>query len=335
MNASLVGETTTAGSILIYGATGYTGTLIAEQAARAGLNITIGGRDSGRVVALAKRLGVPSAVFDTTDQAMAADFLKPFNVLLNVAGPFRHTAEPLMRASLDAGTHYLDTTAEFATYELASSFDAAARQAGVMIMSGVGWDVVPTDSLAVYVAQRAVDPVSLTIAIRIAGGFSRGSLASAAGIEDTHPMVRRAGLLVSAPPQASRAFDMGHGTEEYALASMGDLITGHHSTGLSNIEVFLRTDSGFHDHDKSDSGPTARERSVGRYHALAVVTERSGQSIQARIDTPNGYTFTQLSSVEVARRAAAGTVRPGFQSPAAVYGHDLATSIATTTITDL
>lgn len=145
-------EKTPAGSILIYGATGYTGTLISEHATRTGLEITIGGRNPARVAALAKRLDAPAVVFDATDRAEAARSLAPFDVLLNVAGPFRHTAEPLMRASLDSKTHYLDTTAEFATFELARSFDAAARQAGVMIMSGVGWDVVPTDSLALYVS---------------------------------------------------------------------------------------------------------------------------------------------------------------------------------------
>lgn len=328
-------STTSAGRILIYGATGYTGTLIAEQAARIGLKITIGGRDPKRVAALAERLDAPAVVFDATDRAEAARSLEPFDVLLNVAGPFRHTAAPLMRASLDAKTHYLDTTAEFPTFELARSFDAAARQAGVMIMSGVGWDVVPTDSLALYVAQRAEEPVSLTIAIRIAGGFSRGSLASATEIEAVPPMVRRSGLLVPAPSRQRRTFDMGNGTEEYTLASMGDLITGHHSTGLSNIEVYLRTDSGFTELDQPLPGPTVQERGEDRYRALAEVTERSGRTIRARIDTPNGYTFTQLSSVEVARRAATGTVRPGFQSPAAVYGHELATSIVTTTITDI
>ncbi|MFC7376880.1 saccharopine dehydrogenase family protein [Brachybacterium sp. GCM10030268] len=328
-------ETTPTGNILIYGATGYTGTLIAEHATRAGLQITIGGRNPARVAALAEQLDSPAVVFDAADADQAVRALEPFDVLLNVAGPFRHTAEPLMRASLDSGTHYLDTTAEFETFTTAASFDDAARRAGVMIMSGVGWDVVPTDSLAVYVAQRAVEPISLRIAIRIAGGFSRGSLESAAGIENSRTLVRRSGLLVPAPPETTRTFDSGDGAEEYTLASMGDLVTGHHSTGLGDIEVYLRTDSGFPDRDEFVSGPTAHERSQDRYHALAEVTEHRGKTVRARIDTPNGYTFTQLSSVEVARRAAAGEVRPGFQSPASVYGHQLATSIYSTTITDL
>lgn len=325
----------TTGRILIYGATGYTGTLIAEHAADRGLDITIGGRDPDKVHALADRLGTPSAVFEATDVEAAAEALGPFDVLLNVAGPFRVTAEPLMRAAVRSRTHYLDTTAEFATYALAASMDEAAKAAGVMVMSGVGWDVVPTDSLALHTARRVADPVHLALAIRVTGGFSRGSLSSAASIEATGPLTRQSGALREALTTRPRWFDVGAGDEEYTLASMGDLVTAPHSTGIGDIHVYLRTDSGFPDLDETASGPSSEERAQGRYGAVAEVRGRDGQIARSRIDTPNGYTFTQLSSVEIAARTAAGVFVPGFQSPASVHGPTLATSIADTTITDL
>jgi short subunit dehydrogenase-like uncharacterized protein len=325
----------TTGRIMIYGATGYTGTLIAEHAAARGLDVTIGGRDPDKVHTLAERLGTPSAVFEATDVEAATAALRPFDVLLNVAGPFRITAEPLMLAAVQSRTHYLDTTAEFPTYALAESMDASAKQAGVMMMSGVGWDVVPTDSLALHTARRVTDPVHLALAIRVTGGFSRGSLSSAATIEATGPLTRQAGTLRDASKAKPRWFDVGSGDEEYTLASMGDLVTAQHSTGIDDIEVYLRTDSGFPDLDESASGPSAEERAQGRYGAVAEVRGRDGQIARSRIDTPSGYNFTQLSSVEIAARTAAGTFSPGFQSPASVHGPTLATSIADTTITDL
>lgn len=325
----------TAGRILIYGATGYTGTLIAEHAADRGLNITVAGRNSDKVHRLADRLGVPSSVFEAGDVEAAATALASFDVLLNVAGPFRVTAEPLMRAAVQSRTHYLDTTAEFAIYQLAASMDDAAKRAGVMVMSGVGWDVVPTDSLALHTARRVTDPEQLTLAIRVTGGFSRGSLASAASIGAIGPLTLQSGTLREASADGSRWFDAGAGDEEYTLASMGDLVTAQHSTGVDTIAVYLRTDSGFPDLDETAQGPSAEEREQGRYGAVAEVRGPGGQTARSRIDTPSGYNFTQLSSVEIAARAAAGIFSPGFQSPASVYGPTLATSIADTTITDL
>lgn len=321
--------------VLVYGATGYTGRLIAAHARERGLGIIVAGRSPERVGELSEELGVPGRVFGLEDPARVVEGLDGVAGVLNVAGPFRDTAEVLMRAGIQAGVHYLDTTAEFATYELAESVGADAERAGVMVMSGVGWDVVPTDSLAVHTAARVANPERIAIALRITGGFSRGSLASAAGIGGLGSLVRDAGQLVRLPAPETRVFDLGHGEEEYTLAPMGDLITAQRSTGIANIRVYMRTDAGaLPSADDDKVGPTAEERAQGRYEALAEVTGRDGRVARSVISTPTGYTFTQHSSVEVARRVAAGDHTAGFQSPASAYGA-LATSVADTWITDL
>ena len=323
------------GRLLIYGATGYTGRLVAERAVQIGLDVTVAGRDAGRVRDLAGSLGVDSRVFDVDDAGAVRDALQDVDCVLNVAGPFRHTARQLMDAAIEAGVHYLDTTAEFGTFALAQSKDAEASRAGVMIMSGTGWDVVPSDSLALHTARRVPGAEKLTIALRVTGGFSRGSVASSAGIEDLGTLVRRSGELTRLDAAATRSFDFGNGPEDCVPVPMGDLITGLRSTGIGNIEVFLGTDAGFPDVDDDSAGPTADERGQGRYLALAEVTGRGGQVARSLIDTPTGYTFTQLSSVEIARRVLDGQFTAGFQSPASAYGPELATSIADTTIVDL
>lgn len=323
------------GRLLIYGATGYTGRLVAERAVQIGLDVTVAGRDAGKVRELAGVLGVASRVFDVDDVDAVRSALQDVDCVLNVAGPFRHTARQLMDAAIEAGVHYLDTTAEFETFALAESKDAEASRAGVMVMSGTGWDVVPSDSLALHTARRVPDAEKLTIALRVTGGFSRGSLASSAGIEDLGTLVRRSGELTRLDAGATRSFDFGNGLEDCVPVPMGDLITGLRSTGIGNIEVFLGTDAGFPDVDDASAGPTADERSQGRYLALVEVTGRNGQVARSLIDTPTGYTFTQLSSVEIARRVLDGQFTAGFQSPASAYGPELATGIADTTIVDL
>ncbi|MFC4630743.1 saccharopine dehydrogenase family protein [Promicromonospora alba] len=323
------------GRLLVYGATGYTGRLVAERAVQIGLDVTVAGRDAGKVRELAGVLGVASRVFDVDDVDAVRSALQDVDCVLNVAGPFRHTARQLMDAAIEAGVHYLDTTAEFETFALAESKDAEASRAGVMVMSGTGWDVVPSDSLALHTARRVPDAEKLTIALRVTGGFSRGSLASSAGIEDLGTLVRRSGELTRLDAGATRSFDFGNGPEDCVPVPMGDLITGLRSTGIGNIEVFLGTDAGFPDVDDASAGPTADERSQGRYLALVEVTGRNGQVARSLIDTPTGYTFTQLSSVEIARRVLDGQFTAGFQSPASAYGPELATGIADTTIVDL
>jgi short subunit dehydrogenase-like uncharacterized protein len=323
------------GRLLIYGATGYTGRLVAERAVHIGLDVTVAGRDPGRVGELADALGVQAHVFEVDDTGAVREALQDIDCLLNVAGPFRNTARPLMDACIEAGVHYLDTTAEFATFALAESKDDEAIRAGVMVMSGTGWDVVPSDCLTLHTALRVRDAEKVTVALRVTGGFSRGSLASSVGIEKLGTLVRQSGELTRLEKAETRSFDFGSGPEECAPAPMGDLITGLKSTGIGNIEVFLRTDAGFPDAGDSSAGPTADERAQGRYLAFAEVTGRDGHVARSLIDTPTGYTFTQLSSVEIARRVLAGQFTAGFHSPASAYGPGLATSIADTRITDL
>ncbi|WP_211282634.1 saccharopine dehydrogenase family protein [Amycolatopsis keratiniphila] len=318
------------GRLLVYGATGYTGRLVARRAVAIGLDVVVAGRDPDRVDELANELDVEGRTFEASE---AREALEDIDCLLNVAGPFRHTARPLMDACLDSGVHYLDTTAEFDTFVLAESLDRRASRAGIMLMSGTGWDVVPCDCLALHTARRVAEPEKVTIALRVTGGFSRGSLASSAGIEELGTLVRRSGELVRLDTATPRTFDFGAGPEKCLPVPMGDLITASRSTGLADIEVYLGTDDGFP--ATTTDGPTAEERARGHYHALAEVTGRDGQIARSLITTPTGYTFTQHSSVEIARRVLAGQFTAGYRTPASAYGAELATSIDGTTVTDL
>jgi len=327
---------TTTPALLVYGATGYTGRLVAEEAARRGLHVAVAGRDAAKVDALAARLGVPGRTFALDDPATVRQALRGVRVLLNVAGPFELTAEQLIDACIAEGVHYLDTTAELATYRLAEGRSAAATEAGVMLAPGVGWDVVPSDAVAVHAAGRVARPVGLRVALKVTGGFSRGSVSSAAGIGDLLGLVRVGGELVRVPEQAPATFDLGTGPEEFVPVPMGDLVTAWHSVGVGDIEVFMRSDGSIPAPGEDlPEGPTQAERDAGRYWALAEVTDADGTVVRSAIETPTGYTYTQLSAVEAARRVLAGEHPAGFRSPSSAFGPDFATSIADSRITDL
>ena len=196
-------------TLLIYGATGYTGRMAAERAKALGVRFEIAGRNHARLAAIAAQLDVPYRVFDI--DADVAESLSGISVLLNFAGPFAYTAEPLMRACIRAGVDYLDITAEINVYRLAEQLGVEAASHHVMLLPGVGWDVVPADSLAVHVAKRVEEPFALSIALQVPGSMSRGSAMSVSEIMGAGVMARVDGEMVAAPDATPRHFEFGEG----------------------------------------------------------------------------------------------------------------------------
>lgn len=324
-------------ALLIYGVTGYTGRMVALQAKEAGLDFIIAGRDPGRLAALAEELDVPYRAFGLDDGAAVRQGLKDVAVVLNCAGPFARTAEPLMRACIAAGAHYLDITAEINVYRLAERLHDEAAAAGVLLMPGVGWDVVPTDCLAVHVARRVEAPVSLRIALQVAGSMSRGSAISAGEIIAAGLMARVDGVLIPTPDAQPALFDFGDGPVACAPLAFGDLVTAWRSTAIPDIAMFVNvTGDAFPGGDlsKLPDGPSREERDGQRARAVAEVTGADGSVARSVIETVNGYTYTPLASVEAARRALGGEARAGFETPARLFGAGFAESIPGTTTFD-
>lgn len=322
-------------TLLIYGATGYTGRMAAERAKALGLDFAIAGRNQQRLASLAAQLDVPYRIFDS--DADAAVSLSGVSVLLNFAGPFAHTAEPLMRACIKAGVDYLDITAEINTYRLAEKLGAEASANHVMLLPGVGWDVVPTDSLAVHVARRIKEPVALSIALHVPGSMSRGSAMSVGEIIGAGVLARVDGQLIATPDAAPRHFDFGQGAVMCAPLSFGDLVTGWHSTGIPNIAMYVHiAGDAFPEGDLSQlpDGPTPEQRDAHRARAVVEVIGVDGAVARSGIETVNGYSYTPLAAVEAARRVMGGERRPGFATPALIFGGGFAQSIAGTVITD-
>ncbi|GAB2464495.1 short subunit dehydrogenase-like uncharacterized protein [Conyzicola lurida] len=334
-------------TVLIYGATGYTGQLVAREAVRRGLPTIVAGRDAAKVARLADELGVDGRAFDLADSEATREGLRGITVVLNAAGPFAITAAPLLAAALELGVHYLDTTAELGAFLHSEAADAAAITAGAMVMSGTGWDVVPSDTLAARTAARVTDPVSLMLALKIFVGtpgeripllFSQGSITSAAGFADYTGSVRVDGAITRREDAEPREVDFGFGPEDVTPAPMGDLVTGWKSTAIPNIEVFIAGGIPAPSEiagENTPAGPDAADRAIGRARVYAKVVGSDGSSAEGIVDTPTGYGFTQLAAVEIVSRVLAGDFVPGFQTPASAYGADLLTSIGDSVFIDL
>jgi short subunit dehydrogenase-like uncharacterized protein len=345
---------------LIYGATGYTGSLVAREAARRGLRPVLAGRDAGRVAGLAGELGLEHRTFPLDAPDIVAAGVRGLPVVLNCAGPFSRTARPLADACLKAGAHYLDITGEAALLEAQAARDGEARAAGVVLLPGAGFDVVPTDCLAAHLKRRLPTATRLALAFRSAGRLSRGTaLTALEGVADGG-LVRKGGVLTRVPAAwKTRAIDFGDGRPAKAITiPWGDVATAYHSTGIGDVEVYLAAPRGLRVAARltryfgwllrrkavqawigrriraGPPGPTEGERRANRCQMWGAVADPAGRTAVARQETPDGYALTVEAALAAVSRVRAGAVAPGYHTPATAFGPDFVLELPGVTRTD-
>ncbi|MGE5344523.1 MAG: saccharopine dehydrogenase NADP-binding domain-containing protein, partial [Acidithiobacillales bacterium] len=152
--------------LLIYGASGYTGRLIAAAALREGLRPVLAGRRPEGVEPLAKALSCRSLCFPLADPDLVARMVEPFDALLLAAGPFSRTSAVALEACLRAKTAYLDITGEIDVFEACFARHGDAVKAGIPVLPGTGFDVVPSDCLAAVLAGELPGARHLQLAFR-------------------------------------------------------------------------------------------------------------------------------------------------------------------------
>lgn len=332
-------------NVLIYGASGYSGQLIAEHAAAKGARPIMAGRDPAKIQPLAERLRCAHRIVGLDDARKLDEALQGVDVVLNCAGPFSRTAAPMVDACLRTKTHYLDITGEIEVLEALAARDDAAKTAGVMLLPGVGFDVVPTDCLAVHLARRLEDATELTLAFAGAAKLSHGTMVTM--IENVGAgAVRRNGEIVRVPP-AWKTMDVDFDglLRTCVTIPWGDVSTAFHSTGIPNIEVFLAAPASARRFLKAsrfvgallrtgpmqrfllgrvpEGGPDETTRASGETRIWGRVTSAGGKTVEAHLRTPEAYQTTVLTAFIIAQRAARGDAPIGFQTPAKAYGPDL------------
>jgi len=325
-------------TLLIYGASGYTGRMASHHASHLGLEFIVSGRaGSTKTKDLALQLNVEFRLFDVTEPERIDTAFEGISVLLNCAGPFMITAEPLMAACIRKGVHYLDIAAELDSYQLAEKNDCVAKAANVMLLPGCGGSVAMLGCLAGKAVERVQYPSSIDISLYVAGSLSRGSAISASTNLTAECLQRVNGELVKQESTdiIELDFDNGEGSVTNYPVTLPDIITIWKSTKVRNIRTFVHAagdafPSG--DFASLPDGPTEEQREATPYHAAVNVTADDGTITRAVLHTVNGYTFTGLASAEAAGKVLAGTARPGFQTPAVVFGNDFAETIGTSQI---
>ncbi len=335
------------GNFLIYGANGYTGELITRYAVDRGMKPIIAGRNEAAIKALADKHGLEYRVFSLDETAKLDAALNEVATVIHCAGPFSLTSRQMGEACIRTKTHYTDITGEIAVFEACALADQKAKDAGIMVMPGVGFDVVPSDCLAMHLKNRLPSATHLTLGWYGLGRMSHGTQATMTMNVGKGGAVRRDGKIMPVPAAwRTREVDFGNGVVKNAVTiPWGDVSTAFHSTGIPNIEVYtvvpasaikamkmsryigwlLETGPAqrYLQSKIKPGGPSDAERAKGKTLLWGEASDDAGNRVESRMQCPEGYTTTALAALNITEKILAGNFTAGFQTPAKAYGADL------------
>ncbi len=348
-------------NFLLYGANGYTGDLIARLAGTYGLSPILAGRSEHKIRPLAEELGYDYRIFDLSDSTAMDKALGEVPVVLHAAGPFERTARPMMEGCFRTGTHYLDITGEITVFEMGRRLDKKAKEAGILLMPGTGFDVVPTDCMALHLKEQLPDATELKLAFSaLGGGVSHGTATTMAENLGESGAVRKDGKIIRVPTGHKTRWVPFQEKERFCMTiPWGDVSTAYYTTGIPNIETYMGIAPSSYKYvklqryfgwllrsslvrnfvksriDKRPAGPSEEQRKNSKSLVWGMVRNEGGEERQARFSGPEGYTLTAHMSLIITKRVIEGQAPAGFQTPAAAYGADLIMELEGTQRQDL
>ena len=335
-------------SFLLYGSYGYTGSLIAKLAVQRGLRPTLAGRDEEKLRLQALSLDLDYLPLTLDNPGQLAETLRDYPLVLHCAGPFSKTSTPMVEACLWTGTHYLDITGEITVFETLAALDEMAKKVGAMLLPGVGFDVVPTDCLALHLKNRLPTATHLALGLLSVGGaVSRGTALTGLERLTGWGAVRHQGKITPVPlGHRIRPFDFGRGPRPASAIPWGDVSTAWYSTGIPNIGVYnanfgrlgllmrwawlfapLLSNKPVSSLLKGIvrarfKGPTQAQNQNGKVLVSGEVMDANGVRVRSRLQTPEAYQTTALTALAAVEKVLAGEAKPGFQTPAKAFGAD-------------
>lgn len=343
-------------TIIIYGSYGYTGKIIALECKAKNLAVILAGRDKQALQKQSEETEYPYEVVDISDSIALKNLLRKGAIVIHCGGPFQFTAKAMADACLETKTHYTDITGEHQVFELLAGYDQRGKEAGITIMPGTGFDVVPSDCLALHLKNRLPMATHLQLAFTMSkGGLSRGTSRTMTEGLGNGSLIRKDGKLTPIH-LGERVLEIDFGAFKTSTLNIpwGDISTAWRSTGIPNIEVYtgatasmirnakmskyfnwlLRTrwvkNYMLKKVDQKPAGPSEEKRNSGRSFLWGKVWDASGKECISRLETLSGYTLTAKTAVLIAEKILGGNFKSGYQTPAMAYGADLIMEIETT-----
>ncbi len=341
-------------SIVLYGATGFTGKLVATELARRDVGFTLAGRNAGKLAVLAAEHGVPWQAAAAGDTRALRDLLADASVVINCAGPFTLAGYALPTAAAETGTHYIDSTGEQTFMQrLFETLGPAAEKSGAALVPGMGFDYVPGDCIARIVC-RDVEPVdSLVLAYQVEGfGMTRGTMRSALEMLGGDTVVYRDGRWSPEPRGIQRSwfdFPAPLGRQRMTRYPAGEVITVPRHTKVRNVTTMLTASTSIPDEraqalmtytepligaalrtplrgllntaiGKLPEGPSEESRRGARFTICAVATGADGRVANGSVNGTDIYGLTAVALGWAAERMAdPGYDRAGALGPAAAF----------------
>lgn len=332
-------------SVLVYGATGFSGRTITQRLVEAGHDVIVAGRNEARIRPFAEALGVPWRVFGLSHPPTLANGLRDVAIVMHAAGPYLETAPAMIEACIAAGVHYLDVSGEWPVFAFAQRMGPMAAAAGVMLMPGVGFWIAVSDCLLARAAQATPEATTLRLACSLPTTVSRGTFDSSIGLMTGKVIVRRNGEVVAVPfGHRRRHFNFGDGARLCQAFSWPDVITAQQSTGVANFEAYFEMPVPFRTAWKAGAqladlhgepytravvspvravwpqAPTAAESA--RINMVVEAVDPWRRSRFFGLQTIDGYLVTDRTASAAVSNILSGVHRPGFQTPSAVFGVD-------------
>ncbi len=329
--------------ILVYGANGYMGKLFTKIALSQNLPLVLAARKDF-ITAIEKR------IFSLENIPAIVEQLYDVCLVVNLAGPFQATNKPIIKACLQSKTHYIDIAGEVAELETTYAFNEAAIIAGIMLMPGAGFGVVPTDIAASLAAQKIENPTHLTIAYATQGGASRGTLKTV--LKDINkPGVQLVnGKFTEAMP-ATSSFTFEHGSKKIKTVYnpwRADLFTARLTTKIQNISTYANFPGFVEKMMKGKllwlrnlilnnllfllpEGPSQKQLAKGSTIIYAETTNAKKEKAVVLVNGPEAYQFTAQCLLAICNRVLAHNFQLGFQT-GAIYGVALIEDIDKVTI---
>jgi len=336
---------------VLYGAYGFTGRLILDYAIALGLRPVVAGRSPEKLAETARAHGLEHVAASVDDADALTRMLGGARLVLNAAGPFGATAVPLMHACLKTGTRYVDIGGDVSVLEKQLELAEAFERARIAAVLAVGFDVVPTDYAAKWVAfddGKLVDGAEeIRLGLSLPLSMSRGS--ARAFVDEVHQgtLITRDGALRRVRPLAHTSmFDYGSGPSVSLANTWGDLLTAPLTTGIQNVSVYFEATSAVRQAARlseliagparwawarallkwlvrfQTEGPDEQLRTSQHTTVVAHLLSRGEVIRTIRLRTGDPYEFTGASAAKAVQRLLAAHDVVGLRTPASVLGDD-------------
>jgi saccharopine dehydrogenase (NAD+, L-lysine-forming) len=305
--------------VLLLGAAGNSGQLIAAELAARGLSVRLAGRRRGPLEDLAGALTAGGATtgvrtVEVGDPASLADAIDGVGVVLSTIGPFARRAGPVIDACLATGVSYVDIANEWAAVRGLLDRDEQARAHAVTLVTGAGFGPAATETLVLRLVDR-MGTVPGLVRVAAAAEVTRQS----DGVRQTIQESLSQGVAVTYRDGQVVREDLGRGATVLAFGGarremlpgpVGDLETARLASGAANVVAYI-------------ANPAAPRSGSGSY-TWAEAIGPGGQALTAELRAGEGVRVTAAIAAETARRVRAGA-KPGAWTPGQLFGAALVT----------